>query len=50
MMEFLRQPLDTPTDFKTDLVALKNFADAVDAGSGSPASSAVSAETMPVQS
>ena len=50
MLEFLRQPLDTPTDFETDLAALKNFADAVDAGSESPASSAVSAETMLVQS
>jgi hypothetical protein len=49
-MEFLRQPLDTPTDFESDLVALQSFADAVDAGSGSPTSSSVSLETMPVQS
>ena len=50
MMEFLRQPLDTPTDFESDLVALQSFADAVDAGSGSPTSSSVPPETMLVQS
>jgi len=50
MMEFLRQPLDTPTDFESDLVALQSFADAVDAGSGSQTSSSVSPETMLVQS
>jgi hypothetical protein len=51
MMEFLRQPLDIPTDFGSDLVALQNFADAVDAGSASPtSSSSVPPETMLVQS
>lgn len=50
MMEFLRQPLDTPTDFESDLVALQGFADAVDGGSGSPTSSSVPPETMLVQS
>jgi flagellum-specific ATP synthase len=50
MMEFLRQPLDTPTDFESDLVALQSFADAVDGGSGSPTSSSVPPETMLVQS
>ena len=49
-MEFLRQPLDTPTDFESDLAALQNFADAVDAGGGSLTSSPVSSETMLVQS
>ena len=50
MLEFLRQPLDTPTDFETDLAALKNFANAVDERSVAPTSSAVSTETMLVQS
>jgi len=50
MMEFLRQRLDTPTDFESDLVALQGFADAVDGGSGSPTSSSVPPETMLVQS
>ena len=34
MMEFVRQPLDRPTDFQSDLAALQSFADAVDADSG----------------
>jgi flagellum-specific ATP synthase len=50
MMEFLRQPLNTPSDFESDLVALQSFADAVDAGSESPTSSSISPETMLVQS
>ena len=34
MMEFVRQPLDRPTDFQSDLAALQSFADTVDADSG----------------
>ena len=50
MMEFLTQPLNTATDFESDLVALQSFADAVDAGSGSPSSSSAPPETTLVQS
>lgn len=34
MLEFLRQPLDRPTDYQSDLTALQSLADAVDADSG----------------
>jgi len=49
IMEFLRQPVDTSTDFASDLVALQNFADAVDSGIESPSSSSLSQEIMPAQ-
>ena len=44
-MEFVRQPLDRPTDFESDLAALQNFADTVEAGGGPLADTAISSNT-----
>jgi flagellum-specific ATP synthase len=45
IMEFVRQPLDRPTDFESDLAALQNFADTVEAGGGPLADTAISSNT-----
>jgi flagellum-specific ATP synthase len=45
MMEFVRQPLNRPTDFESDLAALQNFTDAVEAEGGPLADRAVSLNT-----
>jgi len=45
MMEFVRQPLDSPTDFESDVAALQNFAEAVEAGGGPLAERAMSSNT-----
>ena len=50
MMSFLKQPLDEPTSFEADLLALQNFADTVEAFDGQARNNLATQNTNPQSS
>ena len=50
MMSFLKQPLDEPTSFEADLLALQNFADTVEAFDGQSRNNLATQNTNPQSS